>query len=140
MTTDETIEPGGGPSPQLYTAEQAAQRLKVSVSTIWRWIAARRLPAYRIGPRRIRIKPEDLEALIRPANVAIPRERPKGKPADEPGSARNRAPDSPWERYDPVHVRQALRRSAGALADVDRRALLRDLHAARRQGSRTRRA
>ena len=59
-----------------YTVPEAARRLKVSPSTIWRWIDAEKLPAYRIGPRAIRIKREDLDAAIRP--VKIPRRGENG--------------------------------------------------------------
>ena len=44
----------------FYTVSEAAMVLDVSSATIWRWIEARRLPAYRIRPRRIRIKRQDL--------------------------------------------------------------------------------
>jgi len=54
--------------PSCYvTVAQAARLLGVSPSTVWRWIDARKLPAYRIGPRGIRIRQEDLQAAIRPA-------------------------------------------------------------------------
>ncbi len=44
----------------FYSVAQAARLLGVSPSTIWRWIDAARLPAYRVGPKNIRIKKEDL--------------------------------------------------------------------------------
>ena len=50
-----------------YNVSEAARVLEVSPSTIWRWIAAAKLPAYRIGPRTIRIKKDDLAAMMRPA-------------------------------------------------------------------------
>ena len=40
-----------------------------------------------------------------------------------------------WADYDPEKVRQALLQSAGALAGVDRKSLLSDIHAAREQNS-----
>lgn len=43
-----------------------------------------------------------------------------------------------WEGYDPQKVKQALRRSAGALSGVDTTALIKDIYAARQQGSRGR--
>lgn len=52
---------------QFCTVAEAARLLEVSPSTIWRWIDAQRLPAYRLGPRSIRIRRQDLEAAIRPA-------------------------------------------------------------------------
>jgi excisionase family DNA binding protein len=52
-----------------YTVAQAAKVLDVSPSTIWRWIKAAKLPAYRVGPRKIRIKKEDLPIIITPARI-----------------------------------------------------------------------
>ena len=44
-------------------------------------------------------------------------------------------PEALWASYDPEIVRHGLRKSAGALAGVDREALLRDIHRAREQVS-----
>ena len=43
-----------------------------------------------------------------------------------------------WAAYDPEAVQQALHQSAGALAGIDRKSLLEDIHAARKQDSRAR--
>lgn len=43
------------------TVAEAARMLGVSPATVWRWIVAQRLPAYRVGPRGIRIRKEDVE-------------------------------------------------------------------------------
>lgn len=40
-----------------------------------------------------------------------------------------------WADYDPQQARAGLRKSAGALAGVDREQLLADIHAARQQNS-----
>lgn len=40
--------------------------LGVSVSTVWRWVDARKLAAFRVGPKAIRIKRTDVEAAIQP--------------------------------------------------------------------------
>ena len=48
---------------------------------------------------------------------------------------RTREPETLWTGYDPEVVRNGLRISAGALAGVDREALLRDVHRAREQAS-----
>lgn len=108
---------------RFYTVPEAARLLQVSPATLWRWIAMQRLPAYRVGPRRIRVKREDLEALIRPTR------RKEGTAVKE------REPEAIFANYDPKRAREALRKSAGALAGVDRDALLRELHAARKQAS-----
>lgn len=52
---------------EFYTVAQAARRLGVHPSTIWRWIDAERLPAYRVGPKSIRIKASDLDEMVQPA-------------------------------------------------------------------------
>jgi excisionase family DNA binding protein len=52
---------------QFCTVAEAARILEVSPSTVWRWIESRKLSAYRLGPRSIRIKREDVGAAIRPA-------------------------------------------------------------------------
>lgn len=52
-----------------YTVTQAARVLNVSPSTIWRWIEANKLSAYRVGSRKIRINKEDLSTIITPARA-----------------------------------------------------------------------
>jgi excisionase family DNA binding protein len=53
----------------FYSVPQAARLLGVSPSTVWRWIEAEKLPAYRVGPKNIRIKKEDLDKVIQPARA-----------------------------------------------------------------------
>ena len=48
------------------TVADAARELHVSPSTVWRWIDAGKLRAYRAGEHTIRIKREDLERVLRP--------------------------------------------------------------------------
>lgn len=45
---------------------EVAEAHGISERTIRRWIAEGRVPAYRIGKRRIGIKPEDSNALAEP--------------------------------------------------------------------------
>jgi excisionase family DNA binding protein len=45
--------------------DEVAKIRGVSGRTVRRWIAEGRLPAYRVGPRLIRIKAEDLEKAMR---------------------------------------------------------------------------
>jgi excisionase family DNA binding protein len=68
MSTEVTHEHGGrgGASSHYYTVAEAAQQLGVSHSTVWRWIEAGRLPAYRVGPKTIRIEERDLARVIAP--------------------------------------------------------------------------
>jgi excisionase family DNA binding protein len=49
-----------------FTVGQAARMLAVSPSTVWRWIDSGKLSAYRVGGRAIRIKKEDLAAVMNP--------------------------------------------------------------------------
>ena len=53
--------------PDFYSVAQAAAVLGVGHSTVWRWIASGKLPAYRVGPKNIRIKKQDLDNVIQPA-------------------------------------------------------------------------
>lgn len=46
------------------TLASAAQRTGFSVKTIRRRISDGRLPAYRSGPRSLRVKPEDVDRLF----------------------------------------------------------------------------
>ncbi|MBI2906591.1 MAG: helix-turn-helix domain-containing protein [Chloroflexi bacterium] len=110
----------------LITIAEAARRLRVSALTIKRWIAQGRLLAYRVGPRQIRIRSEDL-----PMIVSLVTPSPRILAADKEQR-------DIWAGYDPEKVKDALRKSAGALAGVDRHALFQDIHAARRQASRGR--
>ncbi len=54
---------------QFYTVQEAAGVLGLSPSTIWRWIESEKLPAYRIGPKAVRIRKSDLEAAVKPART-----------------------------------------------------------------------
>ena len=73
----------GGDTGPYYTVAEAARKLKVSHSTVWRWIDAGKLPAYRVGPKAIRIAERDLDAVIAPATTAtrVATETPAAKPA-----------------------------------------------------------
>jgi len=46
---------------ETLSVAEAAELLKVSKSTLWRWIDRGDLPAYRVGRRRIRLKRTDIE-------------------------------------------------------------------------------
>lgn len=56
---------------EFFTIPEAAKLLKVSVSTVWRWIDSGALPAYRIGQRRIRIKKAELQTIIQPIKTGL---------------------------------------------------------------------
>ena len=52
----------------LLTLTEAAELLKVSVVTLRRWIKQGRLPAYHVGPRKVRIKRSDLTRAFTPTD------------------------------------------------------------------------
>jgi excisionase family DNA binding protein len=51
------------------TIAAAAAYADVHPVTIRRWVAAGRLPAYRVGPRLIKVDQDDLENIVRPIPV-----------------------------------------------------------------------
>jgi excisionase family DNA binding protein len=52
-------------SARLMTAPEAAERLNVSVRTVYSWISSGRLPSVRLSPRCTRVPAVAVEALIR---------------------------------------------------------------------------
>lgn len=58
--------------PVYKSIADAADTYSVSTKTIRRWIASGRLPAFRVGPRKIRVRVEDVDALARPIPTAPP--------------------------------------------------------------------
>lgn len=48
------------------TIREAATLLRVSTSTVWRWLRAGNLPAYRVGGRRVWLSRADLARLVKP--------------------------------------------------------------------------
>lgn len=54
------------PSEPYLTVAQAAEQLSVHPSTIRRWIDRGRLPAYRLGEKRIGVRPSDLARVVAP--------------------------------------------------------------------------
>jgi excisionase family DNA binding protein len=63
---------GGKAAPSdeaLLSVAEAAQLLRISQSTLWRWIGEARVPAYRMGPKRVWLKRTDLDLLMNPART-----------------------------------------------------------------------
>lgn len=56
---------------QYISVARAAELLKISKSTLWRWINQAELPAYRFGHRRVLIKQTDLDKLFTPARGEV---------------------------------------------------------------------
>jgi excisionase family DNA binding protein len=106
------------------TVREAARLLKVSPATIWRWIEAGKLRAYRVGPKNIRIGKRDLESMIKPAR------------AREMGVEGKKERSAIWAGYDPGKVRETIEKTAGSWADLDAEALIAELYRGREEGSR----
>ncbi|MEV8029614.1 helix-turn-helix domain-containing protein [Cellulosimicrobium funkei] len=54
----------------MMTVEAASQYLDVQPLTIRRYIARGTLPAYRIGPKLVRVRVSDLDRLVTPIGEA----------------------------------------------------------------------
>lgn len=106
-----------------YTVPEVADLLALSPSTIWRWIKAGRLPAYRVGERAIRIKKADLELMVTPTGSMEPRDVGPGA-------------ETLFTNYDPERVLAALAEYAGGWSDLDTDKLLDDRYRACEAGSR----
>lgn len=52
---------------ELLTLREVMARLKVSRSTVWRWIKEGRLHPVKLGPRSNRFRVAEVEALCTPA-------------------------------------------------------------------------
>jgi excisionase family DNA binding protein len=57
------------PYDDLKTTREAAALLRVSESTVWRWINRGVLPSYRVGPKRIYVRSSDLARQVKPARA-----------------------------------------------------------------------
>lgn len=83
---------------------EAASLLRVAPSTIRRWIREGRLPASRVGQRRVALRLADVEGMVRPAAVG---------PRD--------GADAGWEGSTiPRPTAEDRRRGLAALARVER--------------------
>lgn len=91
-----TRQPAAQTRGMLSLAE-AAEFAGISIKTLRRRIAEGALPAFRTGPRLIRVYPEDLIALAKPINAAAV-ERVDSGPRDA-------VPDD-WNRR--LHDRRSL--------------------------------
>ena len=71
------------PERDYYTVPEVARLLEVSAATVWRWVAAGKLGAYRVGSRSIRIRKQDVQSVITPVRgrwMAMKRERVRMTP------------------------------------------------------------
>lgn len=56
--------------PELIGLQEAADRCGVCYKTIRRYIASGRLNAVRVGPRLLKVRTDDLDALLQPVGGA----------------------------------------------------------------------
>ena len=54
---------------RLVSIGQASEYADVSSKTIRRWIAAGRVPGYRMGPRLLKVDLNELDAMLRPIST-----------------------------------------------------------------------
>lgn len=104
---------------EYYTASEAARDLRVSRTTIWRWVREGRLAAYQVGGRTLRIRRDDVKRALRPV-LYDPEEQRGG---------------DLWVDYDRSAAKNALREAAGILAGVDTAALKKEIRESRDQKS-----
>lgn len=52
-----------------YTPEQVAEKLQLSVRTVWKYIREGKLPASQMGQRRYRISDEQLDRFMKSQEV-----------------------------------------------------------------------
>src|SRR5262245_45874917 len=123
----------------LLTVQETARLLKVTPTTVRRYITAGQLPAVKVG-RRVRVRKEAVEDLLAPITPKQMRthtrevgEGVRPVKEHEPMSLPEQA--DIWAGYDPERVRQALVASAGILRGVDVERLKADLAAQRVQDS-----
>jgi len=54
---------------EYYTPEQVAEKLQLSVRTVWKYIREGKLPASSMGKRRYRISDEQLDRFMKSQEV-----------------------------------------------------------------------
>lgn len=90
---------------EYLTVAEAAALLKVSKSTIWRWIEKGTLPAYRVGSRGVRLKRAQLEQVVTP----LTGERRRGESVAQAEQIQIQ-PLTPQERERGLQALETLRR------------------------------
>ena len=107
--------------PGYYTVAQAAAAHHLSRSTIWRWIDSGKLPAYRLGPRSIRIRRQDLETVLQPAR------NKRHSSQEKRGTMSGANRDEPTSKV----LKEQLLSMAGVWSDLDAETMIRRLYEAR---------
>lgn len=84
----------------LTSTRDAARLLRISESTVWRWINQDIVPSYRVGRKRVWLRRSELEKLIKPARKKAGDEMAKRE-------SLNLVPMAPYRAPDPDAVRKA---------------------------------
>jgi excisionase family DNA binding protein len=64
----QSYQPVDNLGDELLDADVAGERFGVSRATLWRWVRDGRLTAYKFGPRKVRYRMADLQALLTPVD------------------------------------------------------------------------
>src|SRR6266498_3229465 len=78
------------PGTSYLTIDQAAREVGVHPSTIRRWVDSGLLTAYRLGPKRLRIKSSDLERRVMSRRTAPNARKVRARPRDRMTKAEQR--------------------------------------------------
>jgi len=95
---------------QYVSVTVAAKLLGVHAATVRRWVDSGTLKAYRLGPRRLLVKREDLDRLITPARQEPP--VGVGMVQREPTALRSLTPE---EQQQALAAMEAARQSAAEI-------------------------
>ena len=66
MSSDESAPEPEDIRYDLKSAKDAADYLRISEATVWRYVDQDLIPAYRLGPKRVWFKRADLDQLLQP--------------------------------------------------------------------------
>lgn len=102
-------------SNDLLSISEAAEALKVSVATLKRWISSGRLPAYHLGPRKVRIRRADLDKVLTPVGVKEAAAHYAPATVDRAWIEANIKPYTPEERE---QLRKAIADAAALRAEM----------------------
>lgn len=111
---------------EFFTVAEVAELLKLNQMTIRNWINSGRLPAVRLGQRRVRIRRTDLDRLIEEGYTGKRREVEPGLPDQEKRAAPvwpPMQPETPGDRRSAVRFVRSNRQLA--LVEAARRGPLR---------------
>jgi excisionase family DNA binding protein len=72
-----------GERDEFLTVPEVVSILKLNPQTVRTWIDQQKLPAVRVGQRRVRIRQSDLDAFIAASSAPKAPEEPLTEPVDE---------------------------------------------------------